>query len=397
MAAVDNNLTTGDRAVEAHHDLVAQPHSDHQEGPVAEAEVTAAEMSSDDQPLGTPGRRFDRRSPFFVGLAAAAGVAVTYGVVRVLESMSSVLVLIGVAFFLALGLEPAASWFVNRKLPRWAATTLVLVIFLTLLGAFMGAAIPPLAEQAGELIKQAPHYMQQAQDHSSAVGRLNDRFHLQQRITETVNGSGGSLLNDVVSAGTAVFGAMADVLIVMVLTVYFLADMPRIRTTLYRLVPHTRRPRVILIGDEVFAKVGAYVLGNVLISIIAGVATFAWLMAFGVPYPLLLGIFVALLDLVPVVGSTIAGVVVGAVALTVSLPVCIATVVFFVVFRLAEDYLLVPKIIGRVVKVPALITVVAVLIGGALLGIVGALVAIPIAAALQLLTQEILFPRLDNV
>jgi predicted PurR-regulated permease PerM len=397
MAAVDNNLTTGDRAVEAHHDLVAQPHSDHQEGPVAEAEVTAAEMSSDDQPLGTPGRRFDRRSPFFVGLAAAAGVAVTYGVVRVLESMSSVLVLIGVAFFLALGLEPAASWFVNRKLPRWAATTLVLVIFLTLLGAFVGAAIPPLAEQAGELIKQAPHYMQQAQDHSSAVGRLNDRFHLQQRITETVNGSGGSLLNDVVSAGTAVFGAVADVLIVMVLTVYFLADMPRIRTTLYRLVPHTRRPRVILIGDEVFAKVGAYVLGNVLISIIAGVATFFWLMAFGVPYPLLLGIFVALLDLVPVVGSTIAGVVVGAVALTVSLPVCIATVVFFVVFRLAEDYLLVPKIIGRAVKVPALITVVAVLIGGALLGIVGALVAIPIAAALQLLTQEILFPRLDNV
>jgi predicted PurR-regulated permease PerM len=397
MAAVDNNLTTGDRAVEAHHDLVAQPHSDHQEGPVAEAEVTAAEMSSDDQPLGTPGRRFDRRSPFFVGLAAAAGVAVTYGVVRVVESMSSVLVLIGVAFFLALGLEPAASWFVKRKLPRWAATTLVLVIFLTLLGAFVGAAIPPLAEQAGELIRQAPHYMQQAQDHSSAVGRLNDRFHLQQRITETVNGSGGSLLNDVVSAGTAVFSAMADVLIVMVLTVYFLADMPRIRTTLYRLVPHTRRPRVILIGDEVFAKVGAYVLGNVLISIIAGVATFIWLMAFGVPYPLLLGIFVALLDLVPVVGSTIAGVVVGAVALTVSLPVCIATVVFFVVFRLAEDYLLVPKIIGRAVKVPALITVVAVLIGGALLGIVGALVAIPIAAALQLLTQEILFPRLDNV
>ncbi len=395
MARVDNDLTNGDRTAEANHDLVAQPHQ--QEGPVAEAEITAAEMSSDEQPLGELGRRFDRRSPFFVGMAAAAGVAVTYGVVRVLDSMSSVLVLIGVAFFLALGLEPAVSWFVNRKLPRWAATTLVFVIFLALLGAFVGAAIPPLAQQAGELIKQAPHYIQQAQDHSSAVGRLNDRLHLQQRITDTVNGSGGSLLNDVVSAGTAVFSAVADALIVIVLTVYFLADMPRIRTTLYRLVPHTRRPRVILIGDEVFAKVGAYVLGNVLISIIAGAATFIWLTAFAVPYPLLLGIFVALLDLVPVVGSTIAGFVVGAVALTVSLPVCIATIVFFVVFRLAEDYLLVPKIIGRAVKVPALITVVAVLIGGALLGIVGALVAIPIAAALQLLTQEILFPRLDNV
>ena len=394
MAQSDSDLITKDRANEAHHDLVAQPHQ--QEGPIAEAETAAAEMSSDAQPLGQLGRRFDRRSPFLVGMAAAAGVAVTYGVVRVLESMSSVLVLIGVAFFLALGLEPAASWFVNRKLPRWAAITLVFVTFLVLLGAFVGAAIPPLAQQAGDLIHQAPHYIQQAQDHSSAVGRLNDRFHLQQRITDALNGSGGSLLNNVVSAGTAVFGALADVLIVVVLTVYFLIDMPRIRTTLYRLVPHTRRPRVILIGDEVFAKVGAYVLGNVLISVIAGIATFIWLMAFSVPYPLLLGIFVALLDLVPVVGSTIAGVVVAAVALTVSLPVCITTTVFFVVFRLAEDYLLVPKIIGRAVKVPALITVVAVLIGGALLGIVGALVAIPIAAALQLLTQEVLFPRLDN-
>ena len=121
-----------------------------------------------------------------------------------------------------------------------------------------------------------------------------------------------------VSAGTAVFGAVADSLIVIVLTVYFLADMPRIRTALYRLVPHTRRPRAILIGDEVFAKVGAYVLGNILISVITGVATFIWLIAFGVPYPLLLAIFVAVLDLVPIVGSTIAGIVVAVVALTVS-------------------------------------------------------------------------------
>jgi predicted PurR-regulated permease PerM len=394
MARVDNDLTNGDQAVEAQRDLVAQPHQ--QEGPVAEAETMAAEMSSDERPLGQLGRRFDRRSPFFVGMAAAAGVAVTYGVVRVLESMASVLVLIGVAFFLALGLEPAASWFVNHKLPRWAATTLVFVIFLALLGAFVGAAIPPLVQQATELINHAPRYLEQAQDHSSAVGRLNDRFHLQQRITDALSSSGGSLLNDVVSAGTAVFTAVADVLIVVVLTVYFLVDMPRIRTTLYRLVPHSRRPRVILIGDEVFAKVGAYVLGNVLISIIAGTATLIWLTAFAVPYPLLLGIFVALFDLVPVVGSTIAGVVVAAVALTVSLPVCFATTVFFVVFRLAEDYLLVPRIIGRAVKVTPLITVVAALIGGALLGIVGALVAIPIAAALQLLAQEILFPRLDS-
>ena len=397
MTGVDDGQSPAhDDAAEGHHDMVGQPHSD-EEGPVAEAEILAAEMSSDEQPLGSLGRRFNRRSPFYIGLVGSAGVAVTYGVVQILASLSSMLVLIGVAFFLALGLEPAASWFVNRRLPRWAATTLVFVMFLAAMVAFVAAAIPPLAQQATDLANQVPHYLQQAQDHSSAIGRLNDRFHLQQRITDAVKGSGGSALNEVVSAGTAVFGALADSLIVIVLTVYFLVDLPRIRTTLYRLVPNSRRPRAILIGDEVFAKVGAYVLGNVLISVIAGAATFIWLTAFGVPYALLLGIFVAVLDLVPIVGSTIAGVVVAAVALTVSIPVCIATIVFFVVFRLLEDYLLVPRIIGRAVKVPALITVVAVLVGGALLGIVGALVAIPIAAALQLLTQEVLYPRLDEV
>jgi predicted PurR-regulated permease PerM len=162
------------------------------------------------------------------------------------------------------------------------------------------------------------------------------------------------------------------------------------------LVPASRRPRAILIGDAVFAKVGAYVLGNVVISVIAGAATFIWLTVFDVPYALLLGILVAVLDLVPVVGSTIAGVAVALVALTVSIPVCIATVIFFMVFRLLEDYLLVPRIIGRAVDVPALMTVVAVLIGGALLGVIGALVAIPVAAALQLLAEEVLYPRLDE-
>jgi len=130
--------------------------------------------------------------------------------------------------------------------------------------------------------------------------------------------------------------------------------------------------------------------------VIAAIGTFIWLEIFGVPYPLLLAIFVAVFDLIPIVGSTIAGVVVAAVALTVSLQVSIATIVFFIAFRLFEDYVLVPRIIGRAVEVPALITVVAVLIGSAVFGIIGALVAIPVAAAVQLLVRELLFPRLDQ-
>lgn len=188
-----------------------------------------------------------------------------------------------------------------------------------------------------------------------------------------------------------------NLVIAAVLTAFFLADLPRIRATFYRLVPGSRRPRAILIGDEILAKVGAYVLGNVVISVITGVTTFVWLLVFGVPYPLLLAIFVAVFDVIPVVGSTIAGVVVAAVALTVSLPVCVATIAFFIAARLIEDYLLVPRIIGRAVHVPALVTVVAVLLGGAVLGIIGALVAIPVAAGCQLLARELLFARLDQL
>ncbi|MGW0159441.1 AI-2E family transporter [Mycobacterium sp. NPDC003323] len=383
-------------AEDGHNDMVAQPHTA-DEGPVARAEQQAAEMTSPEQPLGRPGRKFDRRSPFFIGLAGSAGVAVTYGAVHVLSLLSSILIVIGVAFFLALGLEPVVSWCVNRGLRRWLATALVFVVFAAAIGSFVAAAVPPLFAQTAELIDRAPQYLQQAQDNSSVVGRFVERFGLQQRITAVVDDMDSSAFDQVISAGTAVLEAVADTLIAVVLTLYFLADMPRIRTTLYRLVPHTRRPRVILIGDEVFAKVGAYVLGNVLISVLAGAATLIWLTAFDVPYALLLAILVALLDLVPVVGATIAGVVVSAVALTVSLPLCIATVIFFVVYQLIEDYLLIPRIIGRAVQVPALTTIIAVLIGAALLGIVGALVAIPIAAAVALVVQEVLYPRLDRV
>jgi len=383
-------------ADDGHNDLVAQPHT-LDEGPVAEAEIQAAEMTSPEQPLGEPGKKFDRRSPFFIGLAGSAGVALTYGAVHLLASLSSILTVIGVAFFLALGLEPVVSWLVNRGLPRWLATALVFVVFVAGIATFAAAAFPPLFAQITDLVNRAPLYLQQAQDHSSFIGRLNDRFQLQQRFTDAVDSIDGSALNHVVSAGTAVLEGVADTLIAIVLTLYFLADMPRIRSTIYRLVPHTRRPRAILIGDEVFAKVGAYVLGNVLISLLAGAATLIWLTAFDVPYPLLLAILVAILDLVPVVGSTIAGIVVGAVALTVSIPVCLATIAFYIAFQMVEDYVLVPRIIGRAVHVPALTTVVAVLIGATLLGVVGALVAIPIAAALQLIVQEVLYPRLDSV
>ena len=200
-------------------------------------------MKSEHQPYGLRGKRFDRGSPFYLGVMLSAGVAVTYGAVRVLGSASPVLILVGAAMFFALGLEPAVSELVNRRVPRWAAVTLVVVLVFAVLAGAVAAAIPPLVQEARQFIEQAPRYLQEAQNHSTMIGRINERFHVQQRIAEMFHSSGTPAVGNIVKAGETVFGAVSRVGVVAVLTVYFLADMRRIRATVYRFVPNSRRPR----------------------------------------------------------------------------------------------------------------------------------------------------------
>ncbi len=360
-----------------------------------EALDTAAAIAEKTNGLGRPGRPLNKRSPFFIGMAAAAGVAVTYGLVEVVIRARSVLVLIGLALFIAAGLDPAVSWLTKRGLPRPAAVIVILLAAVAVVGGFLASAIPPLAAQTTALTQQLPHYMRSLQDHNSELGKLNAHYQIQQRLSKLLSTRGTALIGGVLGAGELVLSAATSLLVVAVLTIYFLASMPRIKLFAYRLAPQSRRARVILIGDEILTKVGGYVLGNFLTSAIAGVGTYIWLLAFGIPYPLLLSLLVALLDLIPVIGSTIGGAAVSLVALTVSFPIALATLGFYIAYRLAEDYLIVPRIMGRTVEVPAVVTVVAVLLGGALMGIVGALVAIPAAAALRLLLHEVTFRRLD--
>jgi predicted PurR-regulated permease PerM len=367
-----------------------------QEDRIQEALETAAAVAEETGGLGTPGRPINRRSPFMIGMTAAFGVAVAYGLIELFIRARSVLIIIGLAMFIAAGLDPVVGWLVRHRIPRWAAVLIVVGCVLGVLAAFLAAAIPPLASEATSLAHQIPHYMHDLQDRNSQLGRLNLKYHLQQRLSKLVSGGGSSLIGGVLGAGKLVLSTASFILAVLVLSIYFLAGLPRIKVFAYQLVPHSRRPRVILIGDEILAKVGGYVLGNFITSVIAGLGTYFWLLAFGVPYPILLAMFVALLDLIPVIGSTIGGIVVTLVALTVSLPVALATLGFYIAYRLAEDYLIVPRIMGRTVQLPAIVSLVAVLIGGVLLGIVGALVAIPVAAAVRLLLHEIAIRRLDR-
>jgi predicted PurR-regulated permease PerM len=195
--------------------------------------------------------------------------------------------------------------------------------------------------------------------------------------------------------GLAVFGTLTAVVTVLVLTVYFLSNLPAIRRVVYHTFPASRRGRARELGDEISARVGGYVLGNLLTSVIAGLGTFLFLEIVHVPYAVALGVLVAVLDLIPVIGSTIGGILVTLVALSVSSTVAIASLVFYIAYRLLEDYLLVPRVMNRAVNVPPVLTIVALLIGGALLGVVGAFLAIPAAAAVQLVVTSVVWPRLD--
>jgi predicted PurR-regulated permease PerM len=348
-----------------------------------------------DRSLGTLGRPFDRRHPFFVGLSGAFGVAVAYTVFRGIADITSVLVIVGLALFIAIGLNPIIDFLTARSMSRGTAVVIVTLGFVAIVGAFVVVAIPPITHEFHVLVTNYPRNKSDLVAGRGWAGRLAVRFHLTGyltgRSTLKLPVAGGLL-----GAGRVLLSVGVATVSVVALTVYFLIALPGVKALWLSLIARTRRERVALLTDEVFDRVGGFMLGNLLTSVISAVGTYVWLVIFGVPYALLLALVVAVFDLIPMVGSTIAGVVVSLVALTKGLPVGIATAAFYITYRFLEDYLLNPRVMKHTVKVSPGLTIIATLIGGSLLGIIGALVAIPIAATIHLLLEEVAFPRQDQ-
>jgi predicted PurR-regulated permease PerM len=358
------------------------------------ADAAAQAGASLSRAFGNPGPAFDHRAPFFVGFLGALGAILAVTLAWLIVIAGQVLVLIGVAFFIAVGLDPVVAWISRRGLPRWAALIVVLASALALFAAFLALAIPVVTKQAADLANHIPHYLHSLNERNSTLGKLNTKYHIESSLQKLL--TGGASFTGAVGVGKVILDFLGEMVLLIVVSIYLLADFPRVKRGIYQLAPKSRRPRMILLTDGILARIGGYVLGNLFTSLVAGVGTFLWTLILGVPYSLLLGMLVALLDLIPIVGSTVGGVIVALVALTVSPTLAIATVAFYFLYRFLEDYLLTPRVMMRTVEVPGLVTVIATIIGGTLLGIVGALIAIPIAAAIKLLYDEIATPHLDK-
>ena len=341
--------------------------------------------------------RWPTRRIFGAAFTAGCAVVMAYTLLRAIGGVAGELILIVLALVFALGLDPMVAWLGRHGWRRgWAVAAVTIGFLLIVVGVF-AVIIPPIVTQVEQLSRALPGLVQQLQDRSSTLGRLNARYHLLDSLKAQFSaGAGGLPLNGVLNVGLAVFGTLTAAVTVLVLTVYFLANLPAIRRILYRMFPASRRSRGRELGDEISTRVGGYVLGNLLTSAIAGLGTFLFLEIVRVPYAVALGVLVAVLDLIPVVGSTIGGILVTLVALSISTTVAIASLVFYIAYRLLEDYLLVPRVMNRAVDVPPVLTIVALIIGGALLGVVGAFLAIPAAAAVQLIVTRVVWPRLDS-
>jgi predicted PurR-regulated permease PerM len=318
-------------------------------------------------------------------LAAAAAVYTT----------RAVLIRVLIALFIAISLDPAVRMLTRRGMRRGLAVLIIFLVASGLVAAFLVSVIPALVHQFEALVRDFPGYLASLQERSARFRGLSDRLQLTSRIQGLLADLPGRLGSGLLGLTRRLFGALFSTLTVLVLTIYFMADLPRLRHGVMRLFPHAHRARFGQISQVMVDKVGDYMIGNLLISLAAGLASFAVLQGLGVPFAVPLAFVVALCDLIPMIGAALGAVVcVLAALLTTDLwPTTVIVALFFVAYQQLENYLIAPRILRHTVSLSAAAVLLASLIGGTVLGLVGALMAIPVAAGLKVVLAERLQAR----
>lgn len=346
------------------------------------------EVAPEKEPVG-PARVFAWCAAGALAVLAVAVAAV------LLYAARALLVQVVVAVFLAVGLDPIVRWLIARRVKRAHAVAIIALVTVALVAALIWIFAPALVQQARELTADFPGYLQRLRDRSPGLAQLESRLGVQPAIDAWVRDVPGRVGTQAITLTREVLGAVVSVLLVVVLTIYLMLDLPRLRRGLARLFPKRYRPAVFDVTNLVIDKVGAYMIGNLLISAIAGVVTFVALLALGVPFALPLALLVAVLDMIPLIGATLGAAVCIIVSLasseTWTTPVLVA--LFFALYQTLENYLIAPRVMRDTVEISSLAVLFVALVGATVLGLIGALIAIPLAAALRVIVGDRLRAR----
>lgn len=339
-------------------------------------------------------------SPVLTGFLLAVGVALAIGVVSVLRTNGQLIVWIAAALFIALGLDPLVRRVESWGAPRWVGVLTAALGLAAVAGAFVALLVPTVIEQSTQLVQDLPAIIDGVMTAEWFV-RLDEEFHLQEAVraqTERLAADGVAvtdLFGGLLGFGQTVLNAVFSVLVVVVLTLYFLSSLPHMKYWAYRLAPCSRRPRIEALSEQITSSVGHYVMGQSFVAALNGAVAFTALAIAGAPFAVLLAAIAAFMAFIPLVGAAIGGTLLTLVSLLTSWQTAAVFAAIYFVYLQIEAYVISPRVMARAVYVPAAVAVIAVIAGGALLGVLGALMAIPLAAALLLLVREVFIPRQD--
>lgn len=342
---------------------------------------------------------------FKLGFIGMLGVGLGIMVLTAVSSIANVLLYIGIALFLALGLDPVVNWLVAKKMPRWAALLSVVVVVLGALIALLLTAIPTLLNQLIVFFTSVPDLLHQLQN-QPWVKNLDSQFGSTVDVNSIFTELGsffrdpknlGSLAGGALAVGTGIATGVTGTIVVIILTLYFTASLQTIKNFSYSLVPQSKRDMYIRLSEQITSGVGKYVGGQFTLATINGVSTFIVLTIIGGKLAIVFAFIAFLLALVPLIGTVSAAVIITLSQLGLAGPeTAIAIGIFFLIYMQIEAYVFSPRIMNKAVQVPGATVVIAALAGGTLLGIFGALIAIPIAAAINLIIKEIIIPAQND-
>jgi predicted PurR-regulated permease PerM len=361
----------------------------------------AAKPAQSPADYGVAGVPINRSHPYYFGFVATLGALTAIVLMRALASVSQIFILILIALFLAMGLNPAVEALRRRNMSRVTAVTIIFTSVIAFVIFFALVVAPPVISQGTQLINKAPTLLADLTNNAT-INKLNDQYGiidtLQSRLTSVT--SDGTLLisafGGVIGVGKSVLSGFFTFLTILVLTLYFITSLPQAVNLGLSLVPASRRERVGHLTNAIIARVGSFVGSQIVIAAMASVFVFVLSLVLGLPSPIAIGMIVFVCGLIPLVGHFLGSGIVTIIALTQSIAIGVIALVAYVVYVQIENYVVTPRIMKRTLAVPGAVTIISALIGSSLLGLVGGLLAVPVAASIILILDEVVIPRANN-